>query len=136
MSAGVSINLQLGQRVRFDFAPRAGLTGRIETLELHGNDGVTAVVFLDEPLMYPATELEGVQFPESRCDRLAVKAIDLQPIDTAAEIFEGQRDELIAALRDIRETLSLVESGAAEGCLVRINQALARFEPQRQAVAA
>lgn len=76
MHVGVQINFYLGQRVEITSKHNDGITGCIKTLSTDEENGITALVVLDKPLVLEATEhLEEIQLYTQLVSILDLKAI-------------------------------------------------------------
>lgn len=96
---GIAISLHIGQRVRHRDHAGKRVTGVINSLQVESEQGLTASVILDEPIIIPA---RGEGDREIRINWQTVPVTELAPFD--------DRDELIAELlATLRNALSGLE---------------------------
>jgi hypothetical protein len=117
---GVEIALRIGQRVRHRDHLGRRITGVINSLQVESEQGLTASVLLDEPIIIPA---RGEGDREVRINWQTCPVQEFAPFDDRDE----QITEMLAALRNARAGLEIAnERIEFSGLLVEIDAAIAR----------
>lgn len=110
-ACGVEVSLRIGQRVRHrDHAGRR-VTGTVNSLQIESEQGLTASVILDEPIIIPA---RGEGDREVRINWQTCPVQEFAPFDDR----DAQITEMLAALRNARAGLEIANERIEFGALL------------------
>lgn len=109
--AGVEISLRIGQHVRHRDHAGKRVTGIITSLQVESEQGLTASVILDEPIILPA---RGEGDREIRINWQTASVTEFVPFDDRDELIA----EMLAVLRKARVGLEIANERIEFGSLL------------------
>lgn len=104
---GVEVSLHIGQHVRHRDHAGKRVTGRINSLQVESEQGLTASVILDEPIIIPA---RGEGDREIRINWQTCPVTEFTPFDDRDELIAEMLAALLKARAGLLEARGFIEN--------------------------